>query len=662
MNTSKSVKIIVGYHKPAYLLKNTNGWFIPIHLGRAIAFDESKDGSLSVDDEEWLDSNTIGDDDGENISRLNREFCELTGIYWAWKNYEKIGSPDFFGFMHYRRHFIFDTNYLSDRKPDFCDLVRRNFSGENYEQEIGLESLDHYLDNNKIYVCQNRLAISPLEYHLKQPFINREVYNNAIALLREGWPEIKSALSEYLNGDRHYWSNMFLVNKDVFFELCEWIFPKLFYVYKQLNFTGASIAQRRFIGYLAENLFGVFWEMKSKKGMEIVSLPLSFLECTDINKRILPAFEKNNVPIVFSCDKNYVPYLAVSLESIIENSTTENNYDICILDSGIQSADKERLLGMIAVRKNFSLRFINVSILLNKYASTLRFGEKYHYSSAIYFRYFIPEYFSSYKKILYLDCDLVLLADVGDLYSFDIGNHIIGAVKDLERRRWIFNPESSERTLKFDRTLGIKNSKNYFNSGVCLFNVSKMIEQDVTEKLLFNTLLFNKQSQAWYGDQDILNGQFYGDVAFIPEEWNVMWVVNNRVKDWTTEIDAESCVLYKNSLKNVKLMHYCDYEKPWALPDFPYADLWWQFARNTPYYEKLILQLCLDKNGVSSNQVTSTLKSVKVIKNKKQYYRYKIKYGVYKILSKIMLSKRAREKKQNKCNRLKMMFRDYKTR
>ena len=103
------IKILVGYHKPAVLLKDDI--LTPIHLGRALVTEASKDGEMSKEDFEWMCENMIGDDTGDNISHLNRYFCELTGIYWAWKNYDKLGNPDYIGFSHYRRHLIFDETF-----------------------------------------------------------------------------------------------------------------------------------------------------------------------------------------------------------------------------------------------------------------------------------------------------------------------------------------------------------------------------------------------------------------------------------------------------------------------------------------------------------------------------------------------------------------------
>lgn len=104
-----TVKILVGYHRPAVLLKDEV--LIPIHLGRALATEASKDGSMSKEDYQWMLDNMIGDDTGENISEENRKYCELTALYWAWKNYDKLGNPDYIGFMQYRRHFIFDDGF-----------------------------------------------------------------------------------------------------------------------------------------------------------------------------------------------------------------------------------------------------------------------------------------------------------------------------------------------------------------------------------------------------------------------------------------------------------------------------------------------------------------------------------------------------------------------
>ena len=95
------VKLLICYHKPAHLLKDNI--LTPIHVGRALAKEKMDHESPNY---KWLINNMIGDDTGNNISKKNGSYNEMTCLYWAWKNYDKLGNPDYIGLMHYRRHFI----------------------------------------------------------------------------------------------------------------------------------------------------------------------------------------------------------------------------------------------------------------------------------------------------------------------------------------------------------------------------------------------------------------------------------------------------------------------------------------------------------------------------------------------------------------------------
>ena len=127
----KNVKILVAYHKPAPLLKSDV--LVPIHLGRSLGCETSKDGILSSSDYQWMLDNMIGDDTGDNISHLNRFFNEMTAIYWAWKNYDKLGNPDYIGLMHYRRVFslepeVYQTQENINKVIDNKDFICQTFS------------------------------------------------------------------------------------------------------------------------------------------------------------------------------------------------------------------------------------------------------------------------------------------------------------------------------------------------------------------------------------------------------------------------------------------------------------------------------------------------------------------------------------------------------
>ena len=94
--------ILVCCHKPYNCLKDDN--FLPIQVGKSIS---------------RIDIGIIGDDTGDNLSNKNKSYCELTGIYWFWKNRP---IPKYVGLYHYRRYFMFGKAVTI---PDLDSLFTR---------------------------------------------------------------------------------------------------------------------------------------------------------------------------------------------------------------------------------------------------------------------------------------------------------------------------------------------------------------------------------------------------------------------------------------------------------------------------------------------------------------------------------------------------------
>lgn len=188
------VKILVSYIKPAFLFKSEI--LTPIHLGRVVAKDYSKDGIITDEDLKWLMNKCIGDDDVEgSISHTNRRVGFLTGTYWAWKNYKKLGNPQYFGSFGYRK--LLDCNILS--KLNKYDLILPNAKQLNVK-------------TNKAIFC---------DFHCKSLFDS--LYSN----FKKIHPELLDNFDEYLVCDEGYYDEIYIMKKDLFFEFCEWIFPLL---------------------------------------------------------------------------------------------------------------------------------------------------------------------------------------------------------------------------------------------------------------------------------------------------------------------------------------------------------------------------------------------------------------------------------------------------
>lgn len=218
------IKIFVSYVKPSFLFKSEI--LTPIHLGRAIAKNASKDGIISDDDLKWLYENCIGDDDFEgNISQVNRRVGFLTGTYWAWKNYEKLGNPEYFGSFGYRRLL----------NPDF---------------------LEHLHDYDIILPKPRNLYPETI----KEQFIRYhgiEVYQNMINVFEAVYPQQKSLLQEYLNGNLGYFDELYVMKKNIFFQFCSWVFPLLFTLLKNPLII-LNNQDERDIGFICERLTGFY--------------------------------------------------------------------------------------------------------------------------------------------------------------------------------------------------------------------------------------------------------------------------------------------------------------------------------------------------------------------------------------------------------------------
>ena len=502
-----TVKILISYHKPAVLLKDEV--LTPIHVGRALATESSKDGSMSEEDYKWMLENMIGDDTGDNISHLNREFCELTSMYWAWKNYDKLGNPDYIGFMHYRRLFILNDNInkLDNKTPDSCNMIRYDSLDENYLVNLGLniDNILKILDKNNSIVCSNILNYTPHEYHSSFEPIEQNYYR-FISEIKEYQKNIINYIEKYLNSNEHFWSNMFIVSKEIFFDYCEFIFSFLFYFINKLKFILPSISEKRTLAYVSEMLSGMWWTyIKYHKNFNIISYPVYFIENTDLERDIKPAFKDKNITVCFSSDNNYIKYLSVAIESLIEHSNENNNYDILIFEKEIKRHFKDKILFQISKHKNISVRFINIKVLANKYLSNINRTIN-HYNESIFYRYFIPQLLKRYNKVVYLDCDLIILDDIANLYNIDLENNSLGVVRDIEMHRWLKDRKIRQEKIDFNNNMGIKDSTKYFNSGVLVMNLKKMIELNSTSKLINITL--DKLKTMWVGDQDVLNGFF----------------------------------------------------------------------------------------------------------------------------------------------------------
>lgn len=253
-----NIKLFVTYNKPSQKIIKSD-IIIPIQAGRAVATDLMED--------------IIGDDTGENISLKNQNYCELTTTYWCYKNFFQLGIPDYVGFMHYRRHFVFDKKFFNHTGS----YVEFNSIEDNYLEKIGLtkKNVSEYLKYFD-FIAPEKTKFNISIYEQFCSSHPKENLDMAINMVNYITPQIGKYINEYFNLTSGYFLNMFILNKNIFFEYCNYLFPVLFEIEKKINFEKYDSYQKRQLGFIAERLTGLFLYAYSKK-MKVKELPISYI-------------------------------------------------------------------------------------------------------------------------------------------------------------------------------------------------------------------------------------------------------------------------------------------------------------------------------------------------------------------------------------------------
>ena len=266
---------------------------------------------------------------------------------------------------------------------------------------------------------------------------------------------------------------------------------------------------------------------------------------------------KNVIPIFFAIDDGYIPFLAVSLQSLIENSKKENFYLIKILYTNISEENQRKIQKF--EQENVSIEFVDLNYYIEKIKDKLYTRD--YYSKTTYFRLFIPNLYPQYTKALYLDSDIVVLEDVADLYNTNMENYLVAAA-----------PDDVIQTIKVfqeyaEKVVGVANYRNYFNAGVLLMNLDELRKFNFQEKFLYS---LDKIKFSVAQDQDYLNRLCKGRVKMVDPNWNRMPIARE-----------------KENQGDIKLIHYNLAYKPWHFEDILYKDYFWNYAKKTEFFDRI---------------------------------------------------------------------------
>ncbi len=269
---------------------------------------------------------------------------------------------------------------------------------------------------------------------------------------------------------------------------------------------------------------------------------------------------KKEIPIFFTIDNSYAPYVSVAIKSIIENASKEYNYKIIILHQELNKENIENISSL--AQEGFEIKFVymkeGLEAITDRVENRLRCD---YFTLTIYFRLFIPDMFPEYDKGIYIDSDVVVPGDISKLYNTDLGDNLIGACSDKSV------VEVPELARYMEEAVGVSRFE-YINSGVLLMNLKEMRAKEFSKRFL--NLLNKYHFDCIAPDQDYLNAMCNGKILYLDESWDAM------------PTDG------KEPLENPNIIHYNLFQKPWCYDNIQYEEYFWNYAKQTKYYEQIV--------------------------------------------------------------------------
>lgn len=292
---------------------------------------------------------------------------------------------------------------------------------------------------------------------------------------------------------------------------------------------------------------------------------------------IEPVWDDVKTALCVSSPNEYVPYLCVYLKSVLEHCPQKK--DIIVFEREISNENKDRLIRYFKNNET-SIRFIDPSFLFNDVK--LHISHDY-FKEECYYRIAAPKLLNKYDKIIFTDLDLIVSDNIFKLANLEMNGYPIAAcVEPIWKELYIKNIKLHDFSIRSytNNILKLSSPFNYYNTGVVVFDVKEYNKLCSFEKLLE---IIN-QNNLLYQEQCAMNILFKNNFFTLPNIWNFELAPSLLENAYHFEFYNK----YRKTEDAAKILHFLGRYKPWYNPLEYKADLWWSYARKTPFYELII--------------------------------------------------------------------------
>lgn len=251
------------------------------------------------------------------------------------------------------------------------------------------------------------------------------------------------------------------------------------------------------------------------------------------------------INVGIACDENYSKYAGVVIASVLYNSKQDDTLCFYILTDGLSENIKAEILKLKEI-KDCEIKFITLEEKLFEAYKSIKTHS--YIPICTFYRLKLSSILPDVDKIIYLDCDVVVNKSLNELYNSDLGENIVGGVRDINRRM-------------------LKRNPSYVNAGMLVMDLKKIREQNIEDEFLNWTK--NHIDTIKMGDQEIINEVLKGRIQILDDRWNVQSSNFTNRSSYT---------------KNPWIIHYVSKRKPWHFGSFSYhKNYYFKYLQLTPW-------------------------------------------------------------------------------
>ena len=260
---------------------------------------------------------------------------------------------------------------------------------------------------------------------------------------------------------------------------------------------------------------------------------------------------EERVIVACAADERYVVPLAVMLASLSDHIDSARGAIVYVLNGGVSAENRERLERSL-LAENVELCWVDIRAA--PFSDLPVWGRM---SASTYHRLMLPEILPpSVRRLVWLDCDVVVNADVAALWASPLAGRHLLAVQDM-----IVPYVSSPDGVACFAALGLAPEAKYFNAGVMIVNLDLWRRDDVPDRVA--DYLRSHQDDVVYWDQEGLNAVLAGRWGELDPRWNHNASVCGRAFYRPRHLDPDA---YRRVVEDPWIIHFSGNLKPWSMP------------------------------------------------------------------------------------------------